>query len=134
MVLKKSRNSALKQKQSKNQIHMNCRTDTNQLVVFETWLQNPLSQNQTANGNTNTTLMAVFETCPKSAHRLWFQKPKPETYEWIQRHHNVSEDSLVIQNEDSVPTCYLHPVNKGETFLPYTCIESQNGIIDFEKN
>lgn len=61
-------------------------------------------------------------------------KPKPETYEWIQRHHNVSEDSLVIQNEDSVPTRYLHPVNKGETFLPYTCIKSQNGILDFEKN
>lgn len=61
-------------------------------------------------------------------------KPKPETYEWIERHHNVSEDSLVIQNEDSVPTCYLHPVNKGETFEPYTCIKSQNGIIDFEKN
>lgn len=61
-------------------------------------------------------------------------KPKPETYEWIQRHHNVSEDSLVIQNEDSAPTCYLHPVNKSETFLPYTCIKSQNGIIDFEGN
>lgn len=36
VVSKTSRNSALKQKQSKNQIHLNCRTDTNQLVVFET--------------------------------------------------------------------------------------------------
>lgn len=59
-------------------------------------------------------------------------KPKPETFEWIQRHHNLSEDSLVIQNEDSAPTCYLHPVNKDETFLPHTFIKSQNGIIDFE--
>lgn len=66
---------------------------------------------------------------PKTQTRnIWMDTETPQCF-W-----RFTCNSLVIQNEDSVPTCYLHPVNKGETFLPYTCIKSQNGIIDFEKN